>query len=501
MPGLATKKTSLALACALAGLLPALAGADDAAAERRQQREKARAELAREVKDLEKFSQAFRKVAAIARPSVVHIEARRKIARVRPELPDGGGWEELWKHLRPEGTDGFDLEVSTGTGFLLDERGSILTNNHVVGGSDEILAKLDDDRTFRAKVVGRDARSDLAVVRLQGAPADLEAAVLGDSDALDVGDWVIAIGNPFGLDQTVTAGIISAKGRANVGVAEYEDFIQTDAAINPGNSGGPLLNLRGEVVGVNTAIASRTGGYQGIGFSIPINMAKDIAAKLEESGKVTRGWLGVSVQEMTRELAPRFDMGDRKGLLISGVTPAGPADKAGLRAGDVILTFDGKPVSDMQRLRRLVAGTPVKKKVLVGVWRDARAVPVGVELGELVEPGASGHGPLPPETPSDEGAAPARLGISARAFTPELARTYGYRGDETGVLITEVEPGSLAAFAGIVPGSLLVEIDRKKVASMEDLDLALGKIDLEKGVLLLLRGPDAISRYVLLRKS
>src|SRR2546427_5608908 len=283
------------------------------------------------------------------------------------EDPFGDFWRRFFGGPIPRGPQ---RQRSLGSGFIIDADGSILTNNHVVENAQKIVVKLSDEQEYEAKVLGRDPKTDIAIIKIT-TKTGLTAASLGDSDNLEVGEWVMAIGNPFGLDSTVTSGIVSAKGR-HIGQGPYDNFIQTDASINPGNSGGPLINLRGEVVGINTAIFSRTGGNMGIGFAIPINLVKEVLPQLRGKGKVTRGYLGVLIQKVTPEIAESLGMDQFKGALVADVTKGGPAENAGIKVGDVIVEFDGKPVNDSAELPLLVARTPVGKTVPVKVIRDKK---------------------------------------------------------------------------------------------------------------------------------
>lgn len=344
-------------------------------------------------------------------------------------------------------------QSSLGSGFIIDKEGYIITNSHVVEGAEEIKVTLSNGKDFKGKVIGRDSKTDIALIKIKSRK-DLPTVKLGDSDTLQVGEWVIAIGNPFGFENSVTAGIISFKGRV-LGAGPYDDFLQTDASINPGNSGGPLINTRGEVVGINTAIIA---GAQGIGFAIPINMAKEILPQLKEKGKVTRGWLGVMVQYVTPELAKSFGLKEERGALVSDVIPGGPADKADIKRGDIIIEFDGKPVNKMRELPTMVAMTPIGKKVAVKVLRDGREKTFSVTIGELKEEKMA---EARPGEPAED------LGITVEEITPALARHYGLVG-ETGVLITHVRRGSPAHKANLSPGDLIKEINGKLITSIDD---------------------------------
>jgi serine protease Do len=326
-------------------------------------------------------------MAQTASPSVVNISATKVIEAKRfmpfgrfsdPHHPFRDFFERFFGDQMPRKFK----QQSLGSGFIIDAEGFILTNNHVVEQTDEIIVTLNDEREFKASIVGRDPKTDLALIRIE-ANGSLNPLPLGDSNEIRVGDWVMAIGNPFGLGHTVTAGIVSGKYR-RIGLGAYDDFIQTDASINPGNSGGPLLNTKGEAVGINTAIFSRTGGNMGIGFATPINLAKDLLPQLKK-GKVVRGWLGVVIQKITPELKDKLDLKTEKGALVADVSEGGPADKAGIKRGDVIVSFDGKTIEDMQDLPYVVASTSVGKEVVVRILRNGKKMDLRVKVGEMKE--------------------------------------------------------------------------------------------------------------------
>jgi serine protease Do len=329
--------------------------------------------------------------------------------------------------------------------------------------------KLATGKEYDGKVVGRDPKTDLALVKIDA--SDLHALSLGNSDELKVGSWVVAVGSPFGLEQTVTAGIVSAKGRV-IGSGPYDNFIQTDASINPGNSGGPLINTKGEVVGINTAILAQG---KGIGFAIPINMAKDIAPQLQEKGHVTRGWLGVSIQEMTPELAKSFGLTDNKGALVAQVLTGSPAEKAGIEQGDVIVEFDGKAISESKDLPQVVASTPVGKSVNVKLLRNGKTLDRSVKVSEMEENVAVANAP-----------AHKTLGITVQNLTPEMARRLRINTD-TGVVVTGVEPGSPAANAGIQTGDVIREVNRKPVKDVDDLRQKVEQAKDQNNILLLVK--------------
>ena len=444
---------------------------------------------------LDRLSERFRAVAKRVKPAVVAIgvsqtvesspapqdadEFFRRFFGGEPRIPNG----RPQRKFRRQGL---------GSGVIVDPDGYILTNNHVVEGADEITVRLADGREFKADVVGTDPPTEIAVIRIK---ADhLPAAELGDSKKVEVGDWALAIGSPLGLEQTVTSGIISATGRHGVGITDYENFIQTDAAINPGNSGGPLVNMQGEVIGINTAIASRYGGYMGIGFAVPMEMATEVMKRIREKGTVVRGWLGVGIQPLSKDMADSMNLKSDEGVLVSQVFDDGPAGKAGIRTGDVILEFAGKPVTGAAELQAAVAWTDPGQKVEAVIFRDGKrkTVKVTVETRsdqpEAMAKGASG--------------APAKigdLGMEVSGVTPEAAEQHGYKAGQ-GVLITDVDPGGLAARARLAPGMLVLQVGGQKVAGVAEFQAALKKADLAKGVPMLVRAEDR-QMFVLLKKQ
>jgi serine protease Do len=395
------------------------------------------------------------------------------------ESPFGGGEEDpfadFWrKFFGGPAPRGPYRQRSLGSGFIIDKDGSILTNNHVVENASKIVVKLADEREFEAKVIGRDAKTDIAVIKIN-ANESLPVAPLGDSDQLDVGEWVMAIGNPFGLDNTVTSGIVSAKGRHLPGGGPYDSFIQTDASINPGNSGGPLINLRGEVVGINSAIYSRSGGNIGIGFAIPMNLVKELLPQLKGKGKVSRGYLGVLIQKVTPEIAESLGMDKARGALVADVTKGGPADAAGVKVGDVIVEFDGKAVRDSSDLPIIVARSPVDKKVSLKVVRDKKEVALSAAVGEMKEEEVAASAPEQGE-----------LGLTVQQVTPQIAESLGLQRAE-GVVITAVEPGSSADDAGLRRGDIILEVDRKPVRKVADYRKTVAEVKKGRGVLFLVR--------------
>jgi len=393
-----------------------------------------------------------------ANPGVVNVSVV-KTARVEEQFNSPLGTDdpfyEFFKRFYGDQIPKNYIQRGLGTGFIIDKEGYILTNNHVAEGADEITVKLSDNKEYKARVIGLDSKTDLALIKIDGAK-DLTPLTLGNSDQIDVGDWVVAIGNPFGLEHTVTAGIVSAKYR-QTGVASYENYIQTDAAINQGNSGGPLMNTNGEVIGINSNIYSETGGSIGIGFAIPINMAKELLPQLKK-GKVVRGWLGVSIQKITSDLQNKLGLKDARGALVGDVTEGGPAQKAGIQSGDVIITFDGKAINEMSELPLIVASTPVGKNTMIEVIRNGDKKTLDIKVGELkdVEPA-----PTPPA--SGGGNYSTGYGFTVADITSEMASQYNLP-SKTGVIIIDVDSGSPAEEAGLQSGDIVVEIDREKIA-------------------------------------
>ena len=374
-------------------------------------------------------------------------------------------------------------EQSLGTGFIISTDGYILTNNHVVSGADEVMVKLSDGREIKGEIKGTDEKLDLALIKVSDNGL-FHAADLGDSDILDVGEWVMAIGNPFGLSQTVTAGIVSAKGRV-IGNGPYDDFIQTDASINPGNSGGPLFNSEGKVIGINTAIIS---GGQGIGFAIPINMAKSIISQLRDSGKVTRGHLGIRFQPLTADLAKSFGLESAKGALIANVEKDTPAEKAGLKAGDIILEYDGKPIIDGNELPRYVATTPIDKRIPLVAFSDGKKQEFSVVIDQLKSDDSA--------LSATGGNESEKLGITVQELTSELASRLNIKGSKGGLVITGVKPGSTAEEVGIVTGSIIVEINGQRPDFLEKYVSVVSSIKKGGIVRLLLKHLDGSIHYI-----
>ncbi|MBN2429551.1 MAG: DegQ family serine endoprotease [Deltaproteobacteria bacterium] len=448
------------------------------------------------LESLRQTGQAFRSVAKKVSPAVVFIKVVKEVSGAEAGeffSPFGNPFDDEFfqrffgqpHHFKtPKKSPRKRQTVGQGSGFLITSDGYIMTNNHVVGNADKVQVKLQDGREYTAEIIGTDPPTDLAVIKID--EKDLPFLRLGDSKNLEVGDWVLAIGNPFGLSHTLTAGIVSAKGRSGMGLSDYEDFIQTDAAINPGNSGGPLVNLDGEVVGINSAIVSRSGGYMGIGFAIPINLAKHIRGQLVEQGQVTRGQIGAYIQQMTPDLAKAFNLDEARGIIVTQVMEDSPAEKAGLKQGDVILEMDGKTVEKVATFRNRVALTPPGTKVELTIVRNGKTKDIYVVIGKL-ETNEQGQ-------PTTSGDLP-KLGLSLQALTPELAERFGYEG-RTGVLVANVDTGSLAQRLGIRQGDLIEEIDRQVVSTPEQARKLLQSK--EETHLLLIRHGEG-SRYLTLK--
>jgi serine protease Do len=399
-----------------------------------------------------------------ASPSVVYVSTKttikqRQFSPFGPNDPLRDFFEKFYGDRMPRDIP----QTGLGTGFIIDKDGYILTNNHVVEKADEIKVTLEDESVFDAKIIGRDPETDIALIKIDKAK-NLKPLKLGDSDLMEVGDWVVAIGNPYNLGHTVTAGIVSAKyrDRDDVGIGVFDNFIQTDASINPGNSGGPLLNIDGEVIGINSAIFSQTGGSVGIGFAIPINMAKDLLPMLK-TGKIVRGWLGVGVQGITPDLKEKFNLESENGALISQVYPDGPSGKAGLKSGDVIVSFQGKEIKDSKRLPYIVSATPVGTDAEVVVIRKGERKSFSVKLGER---------PPSDETAMVQESPSMNLGMTIEALTEEKARRYGIQ-DSVGLLVLDVEYNSPADEAGLQQGDIILEVDRVKMKTENDFETRL----------------------------
>jgi serine protease Do len=429
----------------------------------------------------------FVEIAKSVKPGVVNIAATRsgKSGEGSPSSPLDDPFfrkffgDEFFKRDAPQREP---KERGQGSGVIVEANGLIITNNHVVNKADEIRVFLSDKREFKGKLIGTDTKTDIAVVKIEA--TGLPTIPWADSDQLEVGEFVLAVGSPFGLTQTVTMGIVSAVGRASMGIAEYEDFIQTDAAINPGNSGGALVNVRGELVGINTAIFSQSGGNMGIGFAVPSNLSRAIMDQLVRTGKVVRGWLGVAIQDLTPELATQFGIADTKGVLVSDVMDESPAKKAGFERADVIVEYDGKPMDSPTHLRNAVAQTPIGKKVSVKLIRDKKSKTLEVAIAE--QPKSIGQ-PSPEE--SRESAVPTGVlsDLDVREITEELAARYGLKAAERGVVVVRIKPGSTAEEMGMREGDIILEVNRKAVSSLKSYERAASGLAKDQAVLLLLK--------------
>ncbi len=449
--------------------------------------------------------ESFAPLAERILPAVVNISTSQTVQQNRPgggrspvpmpEFPPGSPFEDFFRDFFERQQQDPNAPPrraqSLGSGFIIDASGYIVTNNHVIEGADEITVIFQgaDQQELKAELIGTDKETDLALLKVN-AGRSLPALKWGDSDGIKVGDWVVAIGNPFGLGGTVTAGIISARAR-DIGAGRFDDFLQTDASINRGNSGGPLVNLNGDVVGINSAIFSQTGGSIGIGFAIPANMAKNVIGQLREGGKVKRGWLGVQIQNVNPDEAEALGLKEAKGALVGTVTPESPAAKAGLRPGDVILTFDGKDVANNRALPRMVAETPINKKVSVGVFRKGERLTVSVTLGEFPEqptvqaalPGGRG-GPQEEQGQANVEA----VGMTVSGLTPELRKQFNLTEAAKGVVVTKVNPNSPAQARQLRPGDVIVEVSQQAVEKPADVQdrVKKAKESGQKAVLLLI---------------
>lgn len=451
---------------------------------------------------------AERLLPAVVNISTTQIMKAPQGAPEMPQFPPGSPLEEFFKEFlerqqgaRPDAPS--RKATSLGSGFIIDAAGYIVTNNHVIADADEISVKLHDDTVFQATVVGRDPKVDLALLKIDPGRKPLVPVPFGSSDDARVGDWVLAIGNPFGFGGTVTAGIVSARAR-DINAGLYDDFIQTDAAINRGNSGGPMFNMRGEVIGINSAIISPSGGSIGIGFAVPASLAVPVLDDLRKYGKVRRGWLGVRIQSLDTDMAENIGLPDQKGALIAKVEPNGPGQKAGLKNGDVVLKFDGKDIPEMRRLPLVVASTPINKKVEVVIWRDGKRQTLTATVGEMPEDPAEkqvqGKAEQPKPQQGKEGVLTlSGVGLTVSSLTPQLRERFGLDDEAKGVLVTEVKQDGPAAEKGLRPGDMIIEADHKQVRTPADLGKAVeeGRKAGSKSVLLRVENPQQL-RYVAL---
>ena len=436
--------------------------------------------ISREASDrLMKYSDAMVELVGSVQPSVVSVMTSHKVVtgvgmEGNPLLEDPFFRRFFGDDfVHPNEGQRERKESALGSGVIVEKNGYIITNYHVVKDAEEIKVTLGDKREFKGKVVGTDPKTDVAVVKIDA--HDLPAIRWGNSDKLRVGELVLAVGSPYGLSQTVTSGIVSAKGRANVRIADYEDFIQTDAAINPGNSGGPLVNSEGELVGINTAIFSTSGGYQGIGFSIPSNMVRQVMDSLIKEGKVTRGWLGVTIQPLSKDMAAQFGLKDQKGSIVSDVTEGGPAEKAGLKSGDIITEFDGKPVDDPSVLRNIVASTHPGAKLLMKIVRDGKPMTLTVEIEELKETKAQAK--AQPQGKIEN----SLRGVTVQNLTPELRDKMGVPERIKGVVISQVSEDTSEY---LKPGDIILEVNKTRVTSVREYIELVSGIKAGQGILL-----------------
>lgn len=410
--------------------------------------------------------ESFADLAEASLPAVVNISTTQTVtAREQPELPPGTPFEDFFKDFFERNRDGQQPQQSSslGSGFVVDPSGIIVTNNHVIAGADEIIVRFQDDSELPAVLLGRDPKTDLAVLKVESS-TPLPFLKLGDSEAIRVGDWVIAIGNPFGLGGSVSAGIISARAR-DIRSGPYDDYLQTDAAINKGNSGGPMLNMSGEVIGVNSAIFSPTGGSVGIGFAVPMALAGPILSQLQEFGETKRGWLGVHIQTVTEEIAESLDLEDAHGALVASVAAGGPADVAGIRDKDVILSFDGNDIDKVRQLPRIVAETRIGAEVDVIIWRDGSKQAVKVKVARLDESGvAAVSAPDELDAPTEIPA----LGLAILALDPTIKAQRNIADDVNGVMVVAVDESGPAAEKDVRAGDIIMEVNQDPVTSPDD---------------------------------
>jgi len=434
----------------------------------------------------ESFAPLAEKVTpAVVNISSVHQSAAGEMPDLPFDVPEGSPFEDFFRQFGGPGQRPREV-MGLGSGFIIDPSGYVVTNNHVVDDASGIKVTLPDGKQYDAKVIGTDKQTDLALLKIE-AKTTLPAVEWGDSDTLKVGDWVMAVGNPFGLGGSVTAGIISARSR-DIHAGPFDDFLQVDAAINQGNSGGPTFDLNGRVIGINTAIASPTGGSVGIGFAIPSNLAKPIIEQLKTTGRVERGWLGVQVQAVTPELASALGLGEPRGALVSDVIPNSPAANAQLKQGDVIIGFDGREVQEMRDLPRIVAETPADKKVELRVWRGGREVTQNVTIAKQDERAQQmALGETPEQGAPEATAASQTLGATLAPLTADLRQQYRISDDVKGVVVTGIESGGIAGEQGLREGDVIVSVDQQQVDSPEDVEkLAKAAKDQKKDAVLLL---------------
>lgn len=449
--------------------------------------------FASDIEILERTGRAFAEVAKQATPAVAFIKVEQTVEVNTPQYQNPFEYffgPQYQNPQQPEQHRQYS-QMGQGSGFIISPDGYILTNSHVVNEADEITVTLKDGREFKAKLIGADPKTEVALVKIDG--QNLPVVELGDSDTIDVGEWAIAVGNPFGLSESVTAGIISAKGRSSVGIADYENFIQTDAAINPGNSGGPLLNIHGQVIGINTAIYSRSGGYMGIGFAIPINMAKQIKDALIKDGRVRRSLLGVYLQKVTPDLAQGFALGKARGALITQVAEDSAASEAGLEQGDIILELNERPVQDVGRFRNQVAGTAPGSKLDLKIFRNGKELNIEAITRAMDDDEAT-------QTESEQtDDLLESIGLNIQELTPPLAEQLGYPSDLKGVLVGETIEGKSAFRSGLRRGMLIIGVGQKKVETVSAFSKALRAAQADGRALLLVKIPQYGTQYLVLK--
>jgi serine protease Do len=451
---------------------------------------------------------SFADLAARLLPGVVNISSSQTVTADKgdhpgagpdvPLFPPGSPFEQFFKdfmerqHKQGHGDSPPRKMQSLGSGFIIDASGIVVTNNHVIDGADEITVTLHDGTTLKATLIGRDQRTDMAVLKVTP-DKPLPFVEFGDSDASRVGDWVLAIGNPFGLGGTVTAGIVSARGR-DIQQGPYDNFIQTDAPINKGNSGGPLFNMDGQVIGINTAIYSPSGGSIGIGFSIPANLAKTVVAQLREFGHAKRGWLGVKIQQVTPDIAESLGLKDPSGALVAGVESPGPAESAKIKNGDIILKFNGQDVKEMKTLPRIVAETDIDKEVPVTIWRDGKEVVLPVKVGELPEEQQASATPAPDKPDTSKTLELSALGLTLAPITSEERDKFSIAADQKGVVITDVGQGTPASDRGLKAGDVIVEVQQEEVQTPNDVQERVEKVKKsgKSSVLMLVQSGDGL---------
>ena len=442
-----------------------------------------------------KAPDSFANLAEILSPSVVNISTTTIIEDRKnnlPNFPPGSPFEEFFKQFQ-EPNQGKRRAQSLGSGFIIDKKGYIITNNHVIENAEKIMVILHDDKSFEAEVVGKDPKTDVALLKINPKKTDLKAVKFGNSNNLRVGDWVMAIGNPFGFGGTVTAGIVSARGR-NIG-GSYDDYIQTDASINRGNSGGPLFDMKGNVVGINTAIFSQSGGSVGIGFAVSSNLAKQVSDQLRKYGRTKRGWLGVLIQQISKEIADSLGLKNTNGALVSSATENGPAYKAGIKSGDIILKFNGIKIKNMNELPKVVAGTPVGKSVKVEIWREGKIKTLNVKLGELEL--AENNNLLKNNQKKGKVKSFPKIGFEIKQLDDKDIKKYKIKEFTKGIIISKVINNSKAYSSGLRAGMVIVRVGQSEVSDLSVISNAIEKAKKQKrNALLMLVNFEGTDRFI-----